>query len=382
MGALLLASVAVQCLVAAVRPGLFSPGHDVPNAVIGVLGDGVGEILVGTVLASRRPNSPIGWLLLGFGACTALITGAGAIAQAGYDTAHPSLVAQTSLVVSNLAAEGILVSIALIVALFPSGRLETRGQRYLVRGFWIALAVLTVPLVMSPRLTAGSGQSYPNPLGVSGSPVVSTVSSGGLPLLFLAFLLVFAVDAIRRWYVARGVERQQLQVFGYAVAGWVVILVVGNHIPSDSAWSSVDWTVGSNLVAVAIGVAVLRYRLYDVDRVVSRTVSYAAVTGILVGVYVGMVALTTRVLPLSSAVGVAASTLVAAAAFNPLRRRVQHGVDLRFNRARYSAEATVGAFAEHLRGSVDLDTFRQDLLSVVHTTLEPEHATLWLVHTR
>jgi hypothetical protein len=381
LGALLLASVAVQSVVAVWRPGLFAAGHDVPNAVIGVLGDGVGEILVGTVLASRRPNNPIGWLLLGFGACTALITGGAAIAQAGYDTGHPSLLAQSSLVVSNLAAEGILVTIVLVVALFPSGRVETRGRRYLLGGFWFALAVFTVPLVLAPRLTAGSGQTYPNPLGVSGVGFVTAVGDGGVPLLFLLFLLVFAVDAIRRWLRARGVERQQMKVFGYAMGGWVVVLLCGSRIPANSAWNSVDWTVGSNLVAVAIGVAVLRYRLYEVDRVVSRTVSYAAVTGILVGVYVVMVTLTTRVLPVSSAFAVAASTLVAAAAFNPLRRRVQRGVDRRFNRARYSAEATVAAFAEQLRASVDLDTFRQDLVSVVHTALEPEHASLWLVHT-
>ncbi len=378
LGALLLVGIAVQTAYAVARPALFTNGHHVADAVIGVLGDGIGEILVGTVLASRRPTNPIGWLLLGFGLSTDLITGGSAIAQAGFDTRHPSLFAQSSLVVSNAAAEGILVTSLLVVALFPSGRIERRGQRNLLRAFWVLLLVLTVPLVLTPKLPAGSGKTYPNPVGLSGDNFVASLGSGGVILLFLVFLVIFAADAVRRGFRARGVERQQMKLFGYALAGWIVALACGSFIPTDTVWNNVDWTVGSNLLAVAIGVAVLRYRLYDLDRIVSRTVSYAVVTGILIGVYVGMVALTTHVLALSSAVGVAASTLTAAAVFNPVRRRIQRGVDRRFNRARYSAEATAAAFVEKLRAGVDLDTIRQDLIAIVDTTLEPDHASLWL----
>jgi len=131
------------------------------------------------------------------------------------------------------------------------------------------------------------------------------------------------------------------------------------------------------LVPVAIGIAVLRYRLYDIDRVVSRTVAYAIVTGLLVGVYAGLVLLATQLLRVHTPVAVAASTLAAAALFNPVRWRVQKAVDRRFNRARYDADQTVAAFAARLKDAVDLDSARDDLANVVHRALEPAHVSLW-----
>ena len=129
-----------------------------------------------------------------------------------------------------------------------------------------------------------------------------------------------------------------------------------------------------------MGVAILRYRLYEIDRIVSRTLAYALVTGLLVGVYAGLVLLATHVLSVSSPVAVAASTLAAAALFNPLRRRVQRGVDRRFNRARYDADQTVAAFAGRLKDAVALDAVRDDLASVVHQALEPAHVSVWISH--
>jgi hypothetical protein len=131
------------------------------------------------------------------------------------------------------------------------------------------------------------------------------------------------------------------------------------------------------LVPLAIGIAVLRYRLYDIDRIISRTLAYAIVTGLLIGVYAGLVLLATQVLQIRGAVAVAAATLAAAALFNPVRRRVQHRVDRRFNRARYDAETTVAAFAARLKDAVDLDTVRADLAGVVQTALEPAHVWVW-----
>ena len=126
---------------------------------------------------------------------------------------------------------------------------------------------------------------------------------------------------------------------------------------------------------IGLGVAILKYRLYEIDRLISRTISYLLVTGLLVGVFVGLVGLTTRVLPFSSPVGVAASTLAAAALFNPLRLRVQRLVDRRFNRARYDAEETVTAFRMRLREAVDLDTVQRELLRTVDRAVEPAHTT-------
>jgi preprotein translocase subunit SecD len=132
------------------------------------------------------------------------------------------------------------------------------------------------------------------------------------------------------------------------------------------------------LVAVAIGIAVLRYRLYDIDRVISRTVAYAILTGLLAGIYAGLVLLATQVFGLRAPVAVAAATLAAAALFNPVRRRVQKAVDRRFNRARYDADKTVAAFAAHLKDAVDLDSVRDDLAGVVHQALEPAHVSVWI----
>ena len=378
LGLFLLAGVVVQSIIAVLRPGLFASGRNVPNALVGVLGDGLGEILVGMVLASRLPRNPIGWLLLAFGASTDLITGGGAIAQAGFGTGHPSALAKIALVVANAAGEGVLGSFVMVVALFPSGRIDGRGRKILVRVFWLVLAAFTVPLLLAPRLTAGSGQTYPNPIGLQRVDWLKTAGTTSVDLPFVLFVLVFAVDAVVRLMRSQGVERQQMKLFGYAVAGWFVILAVGDRIPSNSTWSSVDWTVGSNLIAVAIGAAVLRYRLYDLDRIVSRTVSYAVVTGILIGVYVGMIALINGVLPFSSSVAVAASTLAAAALFNPLRHRVQHTVDRRFNRARYDAETTAGAFADRLRATAEIGAVDRDLMAVVAVALQPKHVSLWL----
>ena len=129
---------------------------------------------------------------------------------------------------------------------------------------------------------------------------------------------------------------------------------------------------------LSMGVAILKYRLYDIDRILSRTVAYAIITGLLVGVYAGLVLLATQVLRFSSPVAVAASTLAAAALFTPVRRRVQRAVDRRFNRARYDADRTVTLFAARLQDAVDLDSVRADLQATVSASLQPAHVSVWL----
>jgi hypothetical protein len=138
-------------------------------------------------------------------------------------------------------------------------------------------------------------------------------------------------------------------------------------------------TVGTFALPVSIGFGIMKFRLYDIDRIISRTLAYALVTGTLVGVYVGLVLLATRVFTLNSPVVVAASTLVAAALFSPLRRRVQRAVDRKFNRARYDADQTVAAFAGRLQDAVDLGTVHADLTGVVNRALEPTHVSVWTV---
>ena len=132
------------------------------------------------------------------------------------------------------------------------------------------------------------------------------------------------------------------------------------------------------VLPACLGVAILKYRLYDIDRIISRTLAYAIVTGLLVGLYAGLVLLATQVCRVHTPVAVAVSTLAAAALFNPVRRRVQRVVDRRFNRARYDADQIVAAFAARLKDAVDLDAVRDDLASVVQQALEPAHVSVWI----
>ena len=150
----------------------------------------------------------------------------------------------------------------------------------------------------------------------------------------------------------------------------------------DLAVNNVIVPVGFAVLPVCVGVAVLKYRLYDIDRIISRVISYAIITAVLAGVFAGLVLLATVALPVNAPVAVAAATLAAAALFNPLRKRVQHAVDRRFNRARYNAEAIVAAFTARLRQTVDLGTVQGDLVGVVHEAFHPAHVSVWLAGTR
>jgi hypothetical protein len=195
--------------------------------------------------------------------------------------------------------------------------------------------------------------------------------------------VVFAVAVVARQVVSyrgsSGDRRQQVKWLG--AGGAVALLLLAVSV----LWPNAPGIIGNDLLPLAlaalpaaIGVGILRYRLYEIDRLISRTLAYAILTGLLAGTFIGLVALTTNTLALSGRVGVAASTLVAAALFNPLRVRVQRLVDRRFNRARYDAEATVAAFSARLRDAVELDTIRAELLDAVNRAVQPTHASIWI----
>jgi hypothetical protein len=179
-----------------------------------------------------------------------------------------------------------------------------------------------------------------------------------------------------------GDRRQQLKWLQGGLAACLAGLLTAIALGSATGfWGVIRYLAlltGIFAVPVTMGVAILKYRLYDIDRIITRTLGYAIITGLLVGVYAGLVLLTTQVFRIHSTVAVAASTLAAAALFNPLRRRVQLRVDRWFNRARYDAGQTVAAFAARLKDTVDLDSVRDDLAGVVHQTLEPAHVSVWL----
>jgi hypothetical protein len=189
--------------------------------------------------------------------------------------------------------------------------------------------------------------------------------------------LIGQVLAYRR---SSGERRLQLK---WLLSGATVFIAAGialvwiNH--PAGLWKVVDVlaAIGTLALPVSIGFGILRFRLYDIDRIISRTLAYAIVSGALVGVYAGLVLLITQVFGFRTPVAVAVSTLAAAALFNPLRRRVQRAVNRRFNRARYDADQTVAAFAARLQDAVDLGTIRANLPTVVHDALEPTHLTVW-----
>jgi hypothetical protein len=238
----------------------------------------------------------------------------------------------------------------------------------------------------APTIISASSP-MPNPVGLTGpaGEIFKIMAAGGA-LLIAATGLAAVLSLAFRYRRARTPERAQLKWLVYAgalvaaaalIAAGPVEQIMG---PGDATTNLQNAMVSGAiaLIAVAIGIAVLRYRLYDIDRLISRTVAYTIITGLLAGVYAGPVLLATQVFGLRTPVAVAAATLAAAALFNPLRRRVQLLVDRRFNRARYDADHTVAVFAARLKDAVDLDAVRDDLASVVHHALEPAHLSLWI----
>jgi len=234
------------------------------------------------------------------------------------------------------------------------------------------------------RIDADGGlAALDNPSG--NTAWISAVTTVVFPML-AAFWLAFAGRLVLSWRRSGGERRQQLKWLlsgvAAALAGGLIGIFTDNidpHAPAAVqaiAHSLTD--AGVVVFAVCVGVAILKYRLYDIDRIISRTLAYTIVTGLLAGMYAGLVLLTTQVFRVHTPVAVAASTLAAAALFSPLRRRVQLVVDRRFNRARYDADQTVAAFATRLKDAVNLDSVRDDLTAVVDQALEPAHVSVWI----
>ena len=273
----------------------------------------------------------------------------------------------------------------LLILLFPDGRLPSSRWRWLaaayaaVAALWMAgTVVLTVRALADHRTQVDSGG---NLLLLSGHDPAAgwwnVLQDLFFPLLIACWLASIASQALsfRR---SSGERRQQLKWLLAGSAATLVALGLAALLRSVPWLSNVIGVIGFLALPVSIGVAVLRYRLFDIDRIVSRTLAYAIVTGLLVGVYAGLVLLTTEVFGFHTPVAVAASTLAAAALFSPVRRRVQRLVDRRFNRARYDAETTVAAFADRLKDAVNLDAARDDLAQTVHEALEPAHLSVWV----
>jgi hypothetical protein len=273
----------------------------------------------------------------------------------------------------------------LVILLFPDGRLTSRRWRWVLRGYAVAVGYV-VAFNLIPALAGKVGHDIQ--VSSSGNvtytyhlaPVLGTLNAVAYLSIGVTWLS-FVGHQVLSWRRASGESRQQLKWLACGATVTLCVGLLGSALSSAVAASRL-LEVGVTAMPIAIGVGILKYRLYDIDRIISRTLAYAIVTGLLVGVYAGLVLLSTQVLTIKSPVAVAVSTLAAAALFSPLRGRVQRAVDRRFNRAHYDADQTVAAFAVRLKDAVDLDTVQDDLAEVVQRVLEPAHLTLWISESR
>ena len=335
-------------------------------------------ITTGAFLAGRRPANPVGWLLLGWGMVMAFGSFSGADVNRGLvrdpgSLPGPSWVGWAEGVIWH-PAFGLL---AFLLLLFPHGRLPSPRWRPFA---WLVVAVY-LTLSLAAALAPGSVELYypeatpPVRLPVAGlADAVFDWLLGG-QLLVLATALLSLVLRLRR---ASGDERQQVKWFVYTVVT-VVLVFVTTTLALGGGYLFPLF----GLIPVSVAVAVFKYRLYDIDRLINRTLVYGLLTALLIGVYAGLVFLLGSLLDPAtgdSALAVAASTLAVAALFQPARRRVQELVDRRFNRRRYDAAPTLERFSGRLRDQVDLDTLSAELLGVVDHTVQPASASLWLRH--
>jgi hypothetical protein len=340
---------------------------------------------VGVVVARHQPRNPVGWILILFVVLFLIPVDAGYYAALRYHFAYHGLPLGPAAVVLTSLWPLAFALFPLVILLFPDGRLTSARWRWVLRGYAVAVGyVVAVNLI--PALAGKVGHD----IGVNSSGNV-TYTYHLAPVLgalnVVAYLsigviwLSFVGHQVLSWRRASGESRQQLKWLACGGAITLCAGLLGSALTSAVAASRL-LEVGVTAMPIAIGVGILKYRLYDIDRIISRTLAYTIVTGLLVGVYAGLVLLATQVLTIKSPVAVAVSTLAAAALFSPLRRRVQRAVDRRFNRARYNADQTVAAFAVRLKDAVDLDTVQDDLARVVQRVLEPAHLTLWISESR
>ena len=332
---------------------------------------------VGAVLAWKKPGNPIGWLLSGSGLAYALGGSAQMLIHFPRTRTLGYWLGWTWLLGLGLCV--------FVVLLFPAGSLPSRRWRPVAWAAGAGLAGWVLGNAFAPTILSADSP-VPNPVGVTGAAgnILTALAVGSVALI-AATALAAVLSLVFRYRRAQAAERAQLRWIVYAggliVAAFLIEILAEKVIGPGATANRLQNAMGSGaaaLIPVAIGIAVLRYRLYDIDRIISRTVAYAIVTGLLVGVYAGLVLLATHVVRVHTPVAVAAATLAAAALFTPVRRRVQRRVDRRFNRARYDADQIAAAFAARLKDTVDLGSVRDDLTGIVSRALEPDYVSVWI----
>jgi hypothetical protein len=333
---------------------------------------------VGLIIASRRAANPLGWLLLFFG--ISLSANEFLRAYAGYTLFYKPGALPGGLAIAWVSTwiwAFIYPILPFIFLLFPDGRLPSRRWRPFA---WVAGLVNGLFLLVVPFRAGGLEYfpTIPNPVGI---PALTPAVFALLSLVTFIVLLLATLSLPVRFRRARGEERQQLKWVAYAAVLLGVVLLIA-PILAPPLVNVIVTTLAFTGFTAAIGVAILKYRLYDIDRIINRTLVYGALTALLGVVYAGIVLTLGQLFgglgedPPSWAV--AGATLAVAALFQPARRRIQHVVDRRFNRRKYDAAKTIDAFGARLRDQVDLNTLTAELLTVVDQTMQPTRAALWL----
>jgi hypothetical protein len=342
---------------------------------------------VGALIAARRPANPVGWLMCLFGLAVSIDHFSAEYAIYALLAQPNSLPAGQALAWIVFLDTGYIVGLLLFsLLLFPAGRLPSRRWRSLA---WLTVAFVIVNVIVSAfsiGVDAGLGPIR-NPHGIEGFSNGYNVVLSIAPVLYVAVASSLFVR-LRR---ARGVERQQIKWFVYAAAITLIVIVLGYIIPSaidTPLWfERAGWALNiavTPAIPVSIAIAILRYRLYEIDTLINRTLVYGTLTATLAAVYLGGVAIIQNIFRALTSqqeqpqLAIVVSTLVIAALFMPLRRRIQGFIDRRFYRSKYDARKTLEAFSAKLREETDLEALGDDLTGVVRETMQPAHVSLWL----
>jgi hypothetical protein len=380
-------ALALLGLVEALPSGLANAGFSAV-ALLLILS----TVTVGAVLVTRVPRNIVGWLLLAGGLSAAVFTGAAAVADYGLNLHPGSVPGAVWFAVFSVATRFWFIGplAGLVPLYFPTGRLLSRRWRTVIGVVLVAVVGSTLGPALSPFLPGTYPMGLVNPLATGGTGVqLGAILTGTATIVGIPALLLVTASLVVRYRRARDIERQQLKWFALVGLVFLPTVIVAFFTTGFTSGPLADisnavWAMailGLALMPVAIGLAVLRYRLYEIDRIISRTIGYGVLTLILAGLFVAVILLAQDLLaPFtgSNELAVAGSTLVVYALFQPLRRRVQRLVDQRFNRTRYDAERTVADFTGRLRDQVDLETLRAEIVATVVQAVEPTSVSLWL----
>ena len=351
----------------------------------------LGLPIVGSLIVMMRPENRVGWTMVGVGAGVGLTLATTAYARWAFVVAPGAPLAEFAGWLAAWVPVPAFGLLAILILIFPTGRTTTTFTRRVARLTTAALAALTLWQAVTPVTVAGGFANAPkftNPWSIVALGGIADLVTTLLAQVVMLLSLLVIVSLPLRLRRAGGVERQQLKAFVFAVS--VVPVMFGSAIAITSVSFSEQGDavviVGSfvlmfNGLAASIAVAVFKYRLYEVDLIINRTLVYGALTAVLVGAYaLGVLIFRTVLDPVTgdNDIAIAASTLAVAALFGPARRKIQAFIDRRFYRSRYDAQQTLESFARRLRDEVDIDALSVQLLDVVADTVQPRHASVWL----